>query len=138
MGRARILLADDHEDMRQRTARVLRTEFEVVGEVADGTALLKAEAELKPDVCVLDISMPLTTGIQAATQLKARLSSAKVIFLTVHDEPDFVEAALAVGAVGYVLKSRMTSQLCGAVREALAGKCFVSPRLSFENQNSRK
>lgn len=126
VARARILLADDHKGIREQTARLLRTEFEVVGSVADGQALLLAEAELLPDICVLDISMPITTGIEAATQLKARCSTARVVFLTIHDDPDFIKAALAAGGLGYVLKSRMTSDLCLAIHEALAGRSFIS------------
>jgi DNA-binding NarL/FixJ family response regulator len=141
--RARILLADDHKDMRERTALLLKTEFDVVAAVADGAEVLRAEAEAHPDVCVLDISMPNMTGIEAAIELKSRGSNAKIVFLTVHNDPDFLEAALASGGLGYVLKSQIASDLCVAIREALAGRSFItSPpvvpnsKLTRTNHNS--
>jgi DNA-binding NarL/FixJ family response regulator len=126
VARARILLADDYKEMRDRAARLLESEYEVVGVVSDGRALLEAALKMQPDVCVIDISMPLVSGIEAATRLRESGSNAKIIFLTVHEDPDFVQAALETGAVGYVLKSRMASDLRAAVKEALAGQLFVS------------
>jgi DNA-binding NarL/FixJ family response regulator len=130
VARPRILLAEDYAVMRERTVRLLETEFEVVGVVGNGHALLEAAVELHPDVCVVDISMPVLNGIDAAAQLKERGSRAKVVFLTVHDDDDFVQAAIATGALGYVLKSRMASDLCHAVNDALAGELFVSSSLT--------
>ena len=98
MARARILLADDHKEMRDRVVCLLEPDFEVLGAVEDGCALLEAASKMNPDVCVIDISMPRISGIEAATQLRASGSKAVVIFLTVHDDPDFVQAALATGA----------------------------------------
>lgn len=138
MTRTRILLAEDHKDVRERIVRLLEPEFEVVGTVEDGLALLEAEARMKPDVCLLDISMPKLSGIEAATRLRARGSAVKVVFLTVHEDPDFVRAALATDALGYVVKSRMASDLSSGIREALAGRLFVSPSCCFampDNQN---
>ena len=86
---------------------------------------------MKPDVCVLDISMPKMSGIEAAIQLRKRGSAVKVVFLTVHEDPDFVGAALATDALGYVVKSRMASDLSSAIREALAERLFVSPSCCF-------
>ena len=129
--RIRILLAEDHKDMRERVVRLLEPEFEVVGTVEDGLALLEAAARMKPDVCVLDISMPRVSGIEAATQLREREPGVKVVFLTVHEDPDFVRAALATDALGYVVKSRMASDLGPAIREALAERLFVSPSCCF-------
>jgi DNA-binding NarL/FixJ family response regulator len=129
--RTRILLAEDHKDMRDRVVRLLEPEFEVVGAVGDGLALLAAELRMNPDVCVLDISMPKISGIDAATQLRKRGSTVKVVFLTVHEDPDFVRAALATDALGYVVKSRMASDLSSAIKEALAGRLFVSPTCCF-------
>lgn len=126
MAVARILLAEDHEGIRERTAHFLKREFDVVGTVGEGRELLKAEAELQPDVCVLDISMPLTSGIEAAAELTARGSAAKMVFLTIHDDPDFIEAAIRAGGLGYVLKSQMYSDLSFAIHEALAGRTFIS------------
>ena len=127
MTRARILLADDHKEMRDTVEHLLESEFDIVGAVGCGEELLKAESETHPDVCVLDISMPRVSGIQAANQLKARGSCARVVFLTVHEDPDFLHAALDTGALGYVLKSRIVSDLGQAIRNVLCGDLFVSP-----------
>jgi DNA-binding NarL/FixJ family response regulator len=124
--RARILVAEDHKLMRNRVVRLLKSEFEVVGAVESGQALLEAAARLKPDVCVLDISMPVVSGIEAAAQLKLSDSPAKVIFLTIHNDSDFVGAAFKSGAEGYVFKTRMAADLVVAVREVMAGRTFLS------------
>ena len=126
MKRARILVAEDHKLMRNRVMRVLKREFEVVGAVDNGPALLEAAARLKPDVCVLDISMPSLSGIETANQLKLSDSAAKVIFLTIHTDSDFVGAAFKSGAEGYVFKTRMAADLVTAVREVMAGRTFLS------------
>jgi len=127
VARARILFADDHKEMRQIVVQLLEREFEILEPVADGYALLKAASTLKPDVCLLDISMPAMNGIEAAIQLKERGSTAKVIFLTMHEDLDFIQAALRIGASGYVFKRRITSDLSLAVTEALADRIFISP-----------
>ena len=126
MKRVRILLADDHKEMRNRVVHLLERDFDVVGAVDDGASLLEAESKLHPDVCVVDISMTSVCGIEAATSLKERGSTAKIVFLTVHEDPDFVRAAMEAGALGYVLKSRMVSDLSVAIRGAMAGRQFVS------------
>ena len=126
MHNARILLADDHKEMRDSVRRCLEEEFNVIGAVADGAALLEAAAQMDPDVCLLDISMPNLNGIEVANQLKERGSRAKVIFLTIHEDMDFAQAALKTGASGYVIKRRMASDLQLAVKEALAGRIFIS------------
>jgi len=126
MKRPRVLLADDHKEMRDRVMRHLEVEFDVVEAVGDGRTLLDAALRLHPDVCLLDISMPALNGIETAIQLKQRGSKAKVLFLTIHEDVDFLEAALRTGASGYVLKRRMTSDLRPAIRDALAGKTFIS------------
>ncbi len=100
MTRARILIAEDHELMRNQVVRLLRRDFDVVEAVANGRALLEAVARLKPDVCVLDISMPKLNGIETVNQLKKTDSSPKVIFLTIHSDADFVGAAFKSGAEG--------------------------------------
>jgi DNA-binding NarL/FixJ family response regulator len=123
----RLLLAEDHKEMREMIVRMLDREFEVVGEASDGRALLEAESRLKPDVCILDISMPILNGIQTAILLQQSGSIAKIVFLTVHEHMAFLEAALEAGARGYVLKPRMSSDLCLAIREVMAGRLFISP-----------
>ena len=131
MARARILLADDHKEIRDRAVRLLEPEFEVVGAVADGNALVQASVQLKPDVCVIDISMPQLNGIEAATQIRENGSEVTIVFLTVNEDSDFVRAALRTGALGYVVKSRMASDLCAAIKGAINGRLFVSPSCVF-------
>jgi DNA-binding NarL/FixJ family response regulator len=126
VARARILVAEDHALMRNRVVRLLKGEFEVLEAVADGQALLELAARLNPDVCVLDISMPIMNGIEAAGQLRRSGSTAKIVFLTLHNDPDFVRAALKSGAEGYVVKAHMIADLPVAVREVMAGRTFLS------------
>lgn len=127
MTRARILLADDHSAMRDRVVHLLESEFEMLEPVSDGRALLEKVLELRPDVCLIDISMPILNGIEVAMQLRASGLMTKIIFLTIHGDWDFVQAALTTGASGYVVKARIASDLNLAVREVLAGRQFVSP-----------
>lgn len=126
MSRARILLADDHKEMRDRVVRVLEKEFEMLATVADGQALLEAASELKPDLCLLDISMPVVNGFEVANRLKKNGSKAKIVFLSIHEDHDFVRAAFDAGASAYVIKRRMASDLLMAVRAVLAGRTFTS------------
>ena len=129
MDRMSVLLADDHGDFLATAVRHLEPHFEVLRAVTDGQALLDEAARLEPDIVVLDISMPLLNGIEAARRLKAAGSPARIVFLTMHADPDYVRAALATGALGYVLKSRLASDLLSSMREALAGRLFVSPSI---------
>ena len=124
---ARILVAEDHELMRKKVVRLLKRDFEVLDAVTNGEALLEAAARLKPDVCIIDISMPRLNGIDTATYLKKSNSPAKVIFLTIHDDSDSIGAAFKSGAEGYVLKTRMAADLVLAIREVLVGRIFLSP-----------
>ena len=133
MARARILLADDHKEIRDRAVRLLEPEFEVVGAVADGNALVRLSAQLKPDVCIIDISMPYLNGIEAAIKLRENGSEARIVFLTVNEDSDFVRAALKTGALGYVVKSRMATDLCLAINGAIRGDLFVSPSCIFSS-----
>jgi len=130
LGRARILLADDHQEFLGVVARHLAPHFDVVRTVANGKEMLDEAARLEPDVVVLDISMPVLNGIEAARRLKATGSRAKVVFLTVHADQDFVRAALGAGAVGYVLKSELASDLLTCLRQADAASPFVSPAIA--------
>jgi DNA-binding NarL/FixJ family response regulator len=129
--RVRILLADDHKEIRELVADLLESEFEVVGAVEDGYALLEAASKMKPDLCVVDISMPIVSGIDATAKLTESGTRTKVIILTVHEDVDFAVAALTAGASGYVVKSHMASDLRTAVRRVMLGKLFVSPSLGF-------
>jgi len=123
----RVLLVDDNEAVLARTAAVLTPGCIIVGSAKDGPTAIKAAASLQPEVIVLDISMPGMTGLEVASLLRKAQSTAAVVFLTVHDEEEFVQAAKAVGGVGYVIKPRIASDLMKAVREAKAGRPFVSP-----------
>lgn len=127
----RLLVAEDHAHLRDKVVGVLQIEFLVVGSVSDGQEMLDAESRIKPDVVILDISMPIMDGIEAAIQLKQRDSKAKIIFLTMHEEPELMQAALDTGALGYVIKSRLAIDLLQAVREAMAGRRFISPSLTL-------
>ena len=124
MARARILVADDHEEIRNEIVQLLRRKFEVLEAVGDGPEFLEAVDRLKPDVCVLDISMPKMSGIEAAQRIKETDSQTKIVFLTLHDDSDFRAAALETGAEGYVTKARMGKELLVAVKEVLAGRTF--------------
>jgi DNA-binding NarL/FixJ family response regulator len=130
LSRSRVLLADDHEAFLAVEARLLEPEFEVVTTARDGRAVLEEVARLAPDILLLDISMPVLDGIQAARLLKAFGCQAN-IFMTVHGDQDYVQAGLAAGALGYVVKSRLATDLLPALREVLAGRCFVSPSISM-------
>jgi DNA-binding NarL/FixJ family response regulator len=122
----RVLLADDNDAMLARASTVLAPACAIVGAVKDGRAALDAAARLSPDVIVLDISMPGMSGLEVATALRKAGSKAAIVFLTVHDDEEFVLAARGAGAIGYVIKSRLGSDLLHAVREARAGRAFVS------------
>jgi DNA-binding NarL/FixJ family response regulator len=124
---ARVLLVDDNEAMLAREAAALAPGCLVVGTVTDGARALAAARALHPDVIVLDISMPGMSGLEVADYLRKAGSAAAVVFLTVHEDEEFVLAAKAAGAIGYVIKPRLTSDLMVAVREAFAGRPFVSP-----------
>lgn len=124
MARARILVADDHEEVRNTIVRLLKSQFDVLAAVGDGPTFLEAVDRLKPDVCVLDISMPDMSGIEVAYRIKHSDSEIRIVFLTLYDDFDFRTAALATGAEGYVTKARMGCDLLFAVREVLAGRRF--------------
>jgi DNA-binding NarL/FixJ family response regulator len=122
----RILLADDHRELLELTRGLLEPTFDVVGAVEDGESLVEAAGKLHPDVIVSDISMPKFDGLEAAHRLRESGSASKIVFLTVHADPDFVQAALKTGALAYVTKLRINTDLLVAIREALAGRIFVS------------
>ena len=123
MARARILVADDHEEMRNEIVQLLKRQFEVLGAVSDGPEFLEAVDRLKPDLCLLDISMPNMSGIEVAQRIKQSDAQMKIVFLTLYDDSDFRAAALENGE-GYVTKARMGKELLVAVKEVLAGRKF--------------
>jgi DNA-binding NarL/FixJ family response regulator len=121
------LLADDHRLLREAFAKLLESDCEVVGAVADGRELLEAAPALKPDIIVLDVAMPRLNGLDAARGLRRLLPEAKLIFLTVSDDPDVAAEAFRAGASGYVLKSCAASELFQAIREVFEGRAYVTP-----------
>lgn len=125
--RPTLLLADDEAAVLEGVRRLVESEFRVVATVSDGQALLAAADRCKPDVILADISMPLLNGFEAARRLKAATPSARIIFLTVHEERTVVTEALELGVNGYVVKRSAAQDLLPAIREVLAGRCFVSP-----------
>ncbi len=126
MGKVRVLLADDHEMVLAKVQLVLGDEFDIVGTVSNGRDAIAEVQRLDPDVLVMDVAMPLLNGFQAASQLLSFRSRTKIVFLTVHEDQDFVDAAFANGASGYVTKSHLTTDLVLAIREALHGGTYVS------------
>ena len=130
MNRPRVLLADDHGPMIERVRALLEADYEIVGNVDSGTDLVSEARRLQPDIILLDISMPGLTGIEAAHELRQKGTTARFVFLTVHERVEFVHACLAEGALGYVVKSRVASDLVTALGEALSGRRFISPPVS--------
>jgi DNA-binding NarL/FixJ family response regulator len=119
MIRPRVLLADDHQAVLDRVSQHLADEFEIIATAVDGQAAFDATVALKPDAVVLDISMPLMSGLEVAKRLWALPNPPRIVFLTVHDDRDFMDAAEGVGASGYVLKCNLLTHLVGALRHAL-------------------
>jgi DNA-binding NarL/FixJ family response regulator len=128
--RRRILIADDHTLIAELCKRLLETEFEVVGTVGDGRALVRAAAVLKPDVIVVDVMMPILNGIDAACQVKQELRTVKVIYLTMNPDPKVAAEAFRHGASGYLLKTCASSEMVAAVRTVLQGGSYLSASLS--------
>jgi len=124
--RPRLLLADDHPVVLAGVRALLESEVDLVETVQDGRALVEAALRLKPDVILLDISMPMLNGIDAARQIRKELPDAKIIFLTMHSDPDYVREALRVGAAGFVLKSSAGTELLDAIHAVLQGKFYMT------------
>ena len=123
----RVLLVDDNQAILARVETVLSSACNVVGSATNGKAAVSAALALQPDVVVLDISMPGMSGFEVAARLRTEGSSAAVVFLTVHDQEELITTAKQSGAMGYVVKPRIGSDLLTAVREAHAGRPFISP-----------
>ena len=125
MQSTRVLLADDHALVVEGFRRILEAEFDVVGAAEDGITLVSDALRLKPDVVLIDISLPLLNGIEAARQIRKNLPEAKIVFVTMHADLGYLRDALRLGASGYLLKQSAGKELLKAVREALAGKTFL-------------
>lgn len=134
-GRPRILIADDHNLVAELCKRLLETEFDVVGVVVDGRALVRAAGELRPDVIVLDIAMPVLNGLDAGQQIKKSLPAVKLVYLTMNPDVEVAAEAFRRGAHGYLLKTCAAGELVLGVREVLRGKSYMSPALSRDTVN---
>ena len=130
MPRATLLLADDHALVAEGLATLLKGHFDLVGTVGDGSQLIEAAQELRPDVIVADMAMPVLSGLEALRRLKAEGLDAKVIFLTMHADAQLATAALRAGASGYVLKHSAGEELITAIQEALQGRTYLTPRIA--------
>lgn len=130
MSRPRIIAADDHRIVAEGLRSLLEPEFELAEVVEDGRALMEAHDRLRPEVIVSDVTMPSLNGIQAMRQLREKGSRAKFVFLTMHPDVDYAVEALESGASGYVLKHSAPEELVTAVREALAGRTYITPRIA--------
>jgi DNA-binding NarL/FixJ family response regulator len=126
MQRPRIVLAEDHAEIAEQLRALLAAEFDVVIVVADGQALLRAAEVAHPDVVVTDIVMPELDGIAATAALLAKQPDARVVLVTVHDDPEIVERGQTAGALGFVAKHRAGHELVPAVKAALRGERYVS------------
>ena len=133
--RSRILIADDHTLVAELCKKLLETEFDVVGTVSDGQALVRAAGELKPDVIVVDVAMPILNGLDAARQVREMLPAVKVIFLTMNPDIEIAAEAFRRGANGYLLKTCAAAEMVLAVRDVLRGKSYMSPALSKDTVN---
>ncbi len=127
-----VLLADDHRMVAEGLRVLLAAEFDLVGVVEDGLALVEAARTLRPDVIVADIAMPRLNGLDALTELKKDDTHVRVVFLTMHHDIAYARRALDAGALGYVLKHSAPAELSAAIRAALQGKTFVTPTLAGE------
>ncbi|NWG73552.1 MAG: response regulator transcription factor [Rubrivivax sp.] len=136
--RPRVLLADDHRMVAEALKSLLAPEFELVGVVEDGRALVEAAAALRPDVVVADITMPQLNGIDALAQLRQRGDRVPVVFLTMHRDASFARRALDAGASGFVLKHSAPAELVSAIRAALDGKTYLTPQIAADVLESMK
>ena len=125
--RARVILADDHPEVVEGLRALVESEFDVVGTVGDGNALIAAVEMLAPDVVVTDIAMPGLNGMTAAARILGSNPAVRVVFVTVHNQPELVEKGLAIGALGYVLKLRAGDDLVPAIHAVLRGQRHLSP-----------
>jgi DNA-binding NarL/FixJ family response regulator len=129
----RVLLADDHPLTLEGLRAFLAPHIQSIGTVTDGRALVEAALRLKPELIILDITMPLLNGIDAAILIRKSLPDVKLLFVTMHVNPVYLESALRAGATGYVLKSAAREELLDAIRSVLKGNIYVTPSLSGES-----
>ena len=132
----RVILADDHKIMVEALRKLLEPYCDVVATVSDGRALLDVATVLKPDVILIDIGMPVLNGLEAGRQLKSKMPSVKLIFLTMQEDPDLATEAMRTGASGYLLKTSTSSELLHAMRAALGGRSYVTPQIARGMENN--
>lgn len=131
--RPRVLLADDHSVVAEALKSMLADDYEIVGMVTDGRTLIAKATELKPELILADIGMPLLNGLEAAERIRQTLPQIRFVFLTMMNDPNVAAAALSLAPVGYILKHSVVSELKTAMTEVLQGRSFVTPRLKPEN-----
>jgi DNA-binding NarL/FixJ family response regulator len=130
MRRGRVLLADDHALVIEGFRRILESEFDVIGAVEDGKTLVSEALRLTPDVILIDISLPILNGLEAARRIRKDLPEAKIVFLTMHADRTYLRDAFRLGASGYLLKNSAGKELLKAVREVLSGRTYLAPELA--------
>jgi len=135
--RIRVLIADDHEDILDDICELLEPEFDVIGAVGDGQALISAADIFKPDVIITDISMPRLNGIEAARLIMRNNPASRIILMTVHNDSALIEQGFCAGALGYVLKLKAEDELKQAIHNALEDKRFISPKVTNRSPGSR-
>jgi len=129
MRRVRIMIADDHTMIAAGFQKLLEPHYEVVGCVADGHALLKAAPELRPDIVLLDVAMPLLNGLDAARELRSKMPQVKLVFLTMNPAADIAAEAFRIGASAYLLKTSKASELLQAIHAVVKGGSYVTPQI---------
>ncbi len=132
MKKPTVILADDHTLVLEGFRRLLETQCELLSTVGDGQALVKAVAQQRPDIVILDISMPVMNGIEAARSLKSQFPSVKLLFVTMHADPAYIRAAFQAGASGYILKQSLGDELTQALHAVLRGHTYVTPLIAKE------
>lgn len=133
MSPSRVLIADDHVLIQEGLRRMLEPRYQVEDAVSDGRSLVDAAFRLRPDLIVLDVSMPLLGGIEAARQIRKRMPRVKLLFLTVHANPAYLREALSAGATGYILKSSTRQEILDAVKAVLEGQRYISRGIVAED-----
>ena len=137
MKHTRILLVDDHTILVESLRKLLESEFDIVGSAGDGRTMVEMALELQPDIVLLDVTMPILNGLEAARRLKAKAPEISIIFLTMNEDRDLAAEALRIGAAGYVLKKSAASEVRQAIKAALSGDTFVTASVDPSHWSKR-